>query len=224
MIVLICNGCAWRNGFKEEILFSKKNKRQDRRQIKEEKEEKEIIVPGDRLYIKVKEDGDYGGIIDVSSNGYIVLPLINEIRVTSLSPAELAQIIKEKLEKDYFHKASVSVVHFDKQSAKKEEQEQEQEQEQEIKFGRVYVIGEVSRPGAINMSRDDDLTVAKAIIAAGGFTEYAKQNEVKLIRINENDEKTVKMINVREILKKGIFEKDVVVKDGDWIIVEENFF
>jgi polysaccharide export outer membrane protein len=44
----------------------------------------------------------------------------------------------------------------------------------------VYVGGEVVRPGRIVWT--PDLTVTKAIQAAGGFTLYAKESRVSLVR------------------------------------------
>ena len=44
----------------------------------------------------------------------------------------------------------------------------------------VYVGGEVNRPGRIIWT--PDLTVSKAVQAAGGFTLYAKESRVSLVR------------------------------------------
>ena len=44
----------------------------------------------------------------------------------------------------------------------------------------IYVGGEVQRPGRIVWT--PDLTVAKAIQSAGGFTLYAKETAVTLVR------------------------------------------
>ena len=44
----------------------------------------------------------------------------------------------------------------------------------------IYVGGEVQRPGRIIWT--PDLTVAKAVQSAGGFTLYAKETAVTLIR------------------------------------------
>jgi protein involved in polysaccharide export with SLBB domain len=46
----------------------------------------------------------------------------------------------------------------------------------------IYVGGEVQRPGRIIWT--PDLTVAKAIQSAGGFTLYAKETAVNLVREN----------------------------------------
>ena len=48
----------------------------------------------------------------------------------------------------------------------------------------IYVGGEVQRPGRIIWS--PDLTVAKAIQSAGGFTLYAKETAVSLSRENNS--------------------------------------
>ena len=48
----------------------------------------------------------------------------------------------------------------------------------------IYVGGEVQRPGRITWTTD--LSVAKAIQAAGGFTLYAKETAVRLSRDNNS--------------------------------------
>jgi protein involved in polysaccharide export with SLBB domain len=55
----------------------------------------------------------------------------------------------------------------------------------------VYVGGEVVRPGRIIWT--PDLTVTKAIQAAGGFTLYAKETRVSLVREQQPYDLDVKL-------------------------------
>ena len=68
-------------------------------------------------------------------------------------------------------------------------------------------------------------TVSKAILRAGGFSEYAEKRKVKLIRADASlpdKEKTVE-VNVAEILEKGIRDFDPLVKPDDIIRVKEKW-
>lgn len=118
---------------------------------------------GDNLVIVIQ------GVPDPSSNnvqvddrGLISLPYIGTIEAVSLTTAGLSQRIRETyLAKKIYMSVDVSVTVTERY---------------------VYVGGEVVRPGRIVWT--PDLTVAKAVQAAGGFTLYAKEGRVSLIREN----------------------------------------
>lgn len=199
---------------------------------KREEPEEERILPGDKLCIRLEEDKDYGGIVTVSSTGYIALPLLNEIRVTDFVPSELAGILKDTLERKYFQKATVTVFSYDKNyvsepspgSSWADDGEAGINLKVKKKQEKIYIVGEISRPGVITIPEDEVFTVGKAIIIAGGFTEFAKEKKVKLVRLKSTGEREVRIINAVKIIKEGHLEEDVVVNDGDWIIVSQSFF
>ena len=62
-----------------------------------------------------------------------------------------------------------------------------------------------------------DLTVLGAITAAGGFTEYADQSKVRLLR----DGKVI-MINIKDVRKDPT--KDLKLRPGDKIQVSQSFW
>ena len=98
--------------------------------------------------------------------------------------------------------------------------------EREEAGGKVYINGEVKSTGLYPIPPNKGVTVSKAILMAGGFTEWAKKNKVKLIRANENleaDERTL-IIKVGDILEKNKKSLDPEVKPGDVIRVEEAMF
>jgi polysaccharide export outer membrane protein len=89
--------------------------------------------------------------------------------------------------------------------------------------GTVFVVGAVNSPGILNVPPDGSLTLSKAILQSGGFSRFARRQNVKLIRgdssIPENERTQV--VNVEEILQKGLRDQDPVVKPNDIIRVEE---
>jgi len=205
-------------------------------------EKEERILPGDKLCIRLEEDKDYGGIVTVSSTGYIGLPLLNEIKVTDFVPSALAGIIKDTLERKYFQKATVTVLSYDQNRASEPPAADRWvdnggagiDQGIKQKAEKIYIVGEVSHPGVITIPEDEVFTVGKAIIIAGGFTEFAKEKKVKLVRLkgkgkgngngNGNGKREVRIIDAVKIIKEGHLEEDVEVKDGDWIIVSQSLF
>jgi len=90
--------------------------------------------------------------------------------------------------------------------------------------GQIYLLGAVARPGAIPLSMDHDMTLARTILATGGFSEYANEGKVKIIRTAPDGSKQTLVINVGKILKTGAFEDDVPLQNGDVVIVPEKVF
>jgi polysaccharide export outer membrane protein len=83
---------------------------------------------------------------------------------------------------------------------------------------RIYVVGKVTRPGAISLPSQEVLTVSKAISLAGGFDRFAVQDGVQLVRPGE-----VKTIDVKGILTGNKIE-DPVLLQGDTVYVPEARF
>ncbi len=73
-----------------------------------------------------------------------------------------------------------------------------------------YVLGEVEQPGKYKWERD--LTVLKAVIIAGGFTEVASKRRIKIQRRDGDREKKIRA------------KLDTPVEPGDTVTVPETFF
>jgi polysaccharide export outer membrane protein len=86
------------------------------------------------------------------------------------------------------------------------------------RLDRVYVIGKVTRPGAINLPSQEKLTVSKAISLAGGFDKFAVQDGVQLVRTG-----SVTTIDVKGLLSGKQLE-DPVLTQGDTVYVPEARF
>jgi polysaccharide export outer membrane protein len=82
----------------------------------------------------------------------------------------------------------------------------------------VFILGQVTRPGAVDLPALQSLTVSKGISIAGGFDKYAKTSKVYLIRNNEK----VRLIDVGAILEGDTKEEDPILKPGDTVYVPES--
>lgn len=84
----------------------------------------------------------------------------------------------------------------------------------------VNVVGEVIRPGAVNVA--PDTTLNQAILAAGGFDQRRANKEiVELIRLNPNG--TVSRRNIAINLEAGINEAtNPILKRDDVIVVSRS--
>jgi polysaccharide export outer membrane protein len=73
-----------------------------------------------------------------------------------------------------------------------------------------YIFGEVAQPGKYNWEKE--LTVLKAVILSGGFTEIASKRRIKIRRKDSEGEYKIRA------------RLDTAVEPGDTIIVPESFF
>ena len=84
--------------------------------------------------------------------------------------------------------------------------------------GKVYVTGQVRNRGGFEIPGGETLTVSKAILSAGGFSDFSDKKNVRLIRKTANGKQTF-VINVVDIWEKGNLDKDLVVQPDDLIVV-----
>lgn len=119
------------------------------------------LRPGDTLNVALQGVPDAAAsAVQIDEQGVISLPFIGAVQAAGLSTAELSQRVRETyIAKKIYTNLDVSV---------------------SVTERYIYVGGEVQRPGRIIWT--PDLTVAKAIQSAGGFTLYAKETAVSLIR------------------------------------------
>ena len=119
------------------------------------------LRPGDSLNIALQGVPDpTTSMVQIDEQGLISLPFIGTQSVAGLTTAELSQRIRETyIAKKIYTTLDVSV---------------------SVTERYIYVGGEVQRPGRIIWT--PDLTVTKAVQSAGGFTLYAKETAVNLVR------------------------------------------
>ncbi|UBF27186.1 SLBB domain-containing protein [Kovacikia minuta CCNUW1] len=80
----------------------------------------------------------------------------------------------------------------------------------------VYVVGEVGRPGAVQVPPNTPLN--QAILAAGGFNNRAKKGSVNFIRLNPNGTVTQRSIPID--FSQGISEaNNPALRNNDTIVV-----
>ncbi|HWB59551.1 MAG TPA: polysaccharide biosynthesis/export family protein [Chthoniobacteraceae bacterium] len=169
-------------------------------------DDKRKLAVGDRLSFRVVEDRRPPVAMIVTDSGEVEVPFIGRVTALNKTCKQLAEEIKAPMEKDYFYKATV-IVALDVSSEKS--------------LGRVYVTGNVRNAGPLEIPPDENLTVSRAILRAGGFDQFANKHRVKLIRKNPgNPSGTETMIlDVGEIIERGDSNKDITVQPDDMIVV-----
>jgi polysaccharide export outer membrane protein len=85
----------------------------------------------------------------------------------------------------------------------------------------IYFLGEVNNPGALTFKSTERMTLLSAVARAGGLTDRASQR----LRIRREDE-SGKVRDIEVDFKRIIAGKDpdVLLREGDVIVVKESFF
>ena len=87
----------------------------------------------------------------------------------------------------------------------------------------VYVMGQVNRPGALEVKRSNIPTLLQAIAQAGGFSERASKGRVLIKRKDEKTGREIKIkVNVKSIIKRR--KKDIQLLENDVVFVPEKAF
>jgi polysaccharide export outer membrane protein len=146
-----------------------------------------VIGAQDVLDVNVWKEPDVSRTVPVRPDGKISLPLLNDVQAAGLTPA-----------KKYVTNPQVTVIVT------------------VINSQRVYILGEVTRPGAFPLL--PGMSVLQALSSAGGFTQFAKVKSIFVRRV-ENGKESKYPFNYREVISGKKPEQDILLKAGDTIVV-----
>ncbi len=156
-----------------------------------------VIGPSDVLNISVWHQPELTLTVPVRPDGMISLPLLNDVQAAGKTPLQLRATITEKLAQfDKDPQVTVIVTAMNSQ--------------------RVYVTGYVARAGAYAML--PGMTVLQAISSAGGFTPFANQGNIIILR-TENGKQLRLPFNYKDVISGKNPDQNIVLKPGDTIVV-----
>src|SRR5213592_229189 len=159
------------------------------------------IAPLDILTVDVVGEKDLSKELRVSTSGTITFPFLGSIEVKGKTPAEVENLIKEKLGKDYLVDPQVIIT------------------VKEYRSRTVLVIGQVNKPGLIALPAEQKLGILEAIGQAGDLAKSANKNRIEVSRKGKTQKFTL------DDLKKDTNpEKKFWLEPGDVIYVHESFF
>jgi polysaccharide export outer membrane protein len=87
----------------------------------------------------------------------------------------------------------------------------------------IYVTGEVKQPGMLPFVKERDWTALKAVVAVGGFTQFAAKSKAYLIREGGRGRTTVP-IDFNDLMRNPEAGKDVSLIPGDILVVPQSLF
>ena len=154
----------------------------------------------DMLEVRVYQEPDLSGVFRVAPDGFVNFPLCGRVRVEGMTANAAADALTECLKTGFIRRPQVSAM------------------VKEFNSKKVFVFGEVSKPGAF--AYEEGMTIIHAVSLAGGFNKTASKNAVTITRAVEGREAKLPA-KVEDIVQGR--EKNVPIFPGDIIFVPEGF-
>jgi polysaccharide biosynthesis/export protein len=156
-----------------------------------------VLGPEDVLTIAVWKEEGLSRQVRVRPDGKISFPLVGDVQAAGLTAAALQAELTKGLER-YVTAPAVSVT------------------VDEINSYRVFVLGEVERPGAVQSRQP--ITVLQALALAGGLKPFAKGHRIMLVR--QVGGKTYRaQLSYRDIVLGRNGAVNVTLEPGDTLVV-----
>ncbi|MEQ8857262.1 MAG: polysaccharide biosynthesis/export family protein [Pseudomonadales bacterium] len=155
------------------------------------------ISPEDVLQISVWREADLDRSVIVRPDGGISFPLAGDVQAAGRTPAELEQLITERLIR-FIPDAVVTVAVT------------------ELRGMRIYVTGKVSNPGQFEVGRYVD--VLQALTLAGGLTPFAQAGSIKVLR-RENGREVVYDFDYNQVKDGRNLGQNIRLKADDVVVV-----
>jgi len=154
------------------------------------------LGPGDKLRVEVYREPQLSQSLQVRPDGKITLPLVGDVTAAGQTSIELRDALAASL-KEYVTNPVVTVIVTDALAAQ------------------VYVLGEVSSPGAQIMQ--GPMTVLQALAQAGGLKEFANKGDIRVLRKTGNGRTTTLAFNYKDAIKGDV--DPMPLQPGDTIVV-----
>jgi polysaccharide export outer membrane protein len=162
------------------------------------------LVTGDVIEIKVFQEDELNTKARVEANGTINMALLGTLKVGGKSVEETQEMVLKALQKDFIYnpQVTISVIDFAKR--------------------RFAILGQVMKPGFLEMPPNQKVTLLQAIAMAGGYTQIANPSKVAVKRIVDGKEKVINL-NAKEMAQNPEL-KNFDLEPDDTVTVYESKF
>ena len=155
------------------------------------------VLPGDMLQISVWGEENLQGEVLVRPDGALSFPLCGDISARDQTVIDLQEEITKRLTR-YISDPVVTV------------------SVAQVLGNKVYVIGQVSKPGVFVVNPQVD--VLQALTMAGGATPFASLNDIKILRRTGAGQQALRF-RYDDVIKGRNLEQNVVLQAGDVVVV-----
>ena len=152
---------------------------------------------GDSITVSVWKELELQRKVIIRPDGRFSFPLAGEVQAAGRSADEVRVDIENQLKK-YIPEPAVAVMVED------------------VSGNRVYVIGQVTKPGMYVMN--PQLTVIQALSLAGGGTPFAKLDNISVIRGTGTAQK-VMPFRYDQVVEGKSLQQNVTLQSGDVVLV-----
>jgi polysaccharide export outer membrane protein len=156
------------------------------------------VGPGDVLQVRAWKNDALSQRVTVRPDGYITLPLIGDIQAGGRTVEAIAKDVAAKAQKFYTEQPMASV------------------EVAELHSYRIYVLGEVARPG--EFAPKGQVTVLQAIALAGGVTRFGAPNQVIIVRRDAYGERRIPFVYDR-VVDDGELQQNLPLQTNDTVVV-----
>jgi len=156
-----------------------------------------VIGADDLLHISVWKEPEMTVTLPVRSDGKISMPLINEIMAAGLTPYALQQEIAKRTS-EFVARPQVTVI------------------VNEVRSKKIYIVGEVARPGTYPYS--SGLTALQALTTAGGLNQFANAKRIVILRKQDSTGVTLHF-DYNAVVRHGDIKADIALRPGDTMVV-----
>ncbi len=157
---------------------------------------------GDRLVLILTGDVEQAYTLDVTREGFVVIPQVGQISVANLTLAQLEDLLFTRLGRSYsgIRRGANATTRFSISVAR-------------LRSNQIFVVGEVARPGSYRVSAAG--TALTALYAAGGPTA---NGSLRALQIRRNG-RAVGTIDLYDYLLRGDASHDARLLNGDIVFV-----
>lgn len=135
----------------------------------------------------------------VDNEGNIVFPIIGKIKAAGLTKSQLSDTLSARICPAYIKDEPIVLIRYANY--------------------KVSVLGEVARPGLLNIN-NERLSIFEAISMAGDLTIYGRRDNLLIIRENVNGERETVRIDLRD--SKLIDSEYYYLQQNDVLYVQPN--
>jgi polysaccharide export outer membrane protein len=156
-----------------------------------------VIGPEDVLGVVFWREQDLTSEVKVRPDGKVSLPLLNDVQAAGLTPSQLRDKITTEA-KRFIEDPTVAIV------------------VKEINSRRVFVMGEVQRPGPYPLVAPT--SVLQMIATAGGLKEFADDKHILIMRTVGGHQISF-AFNYRDVSRRKNLAQNILLEPGDTIVV-----
>jgi len=160
------------------------------------------LGPGDRLVLILTGDVEASYTLDVTREGFVVIPQVGQLYVANLTMGDLENLLYSRLSRVYsgVRRGPGATTRFSVSVAR-------------LRSNQIFVLGEVERPGSYMVSSAG--TAITALYAAGGPSVNGTLREVQIKR----RDRLVGTLDLYDYLLHGDASRDSRLETGDIVFV-----